>query len=408
MAGEVKPYETARGRRWRIDYELPPDPSSGERRRTTRRGFTTKREAERALRETLGAIEDGTHVERSTVTVAAYLRDEWLAARRPRGEGGRRSRGSVSEATWEEYRKVVEHYVVPAFGGVRLQELRPVDITRLYDELERTGGRSGTGRSPKTLANIHGVLHKALDDAVRLGRLTRNPVNLVDAPRPGRARTAVWDVAELRRFLEHVREDRLYAMWLVFATTGMRRGEVIGLSWDDVDLESGSTRVSWTLGMVGGKPAWKPLPKTKAGERTLALDPATVEALRAWRRAQLEERLAAGPAWREVVRDTAGRSRERVVFTWPDGRFVHPDRVYDWFKRHVTEAGLRLTRLHDVRHAYATAALQSATGWHEVKVLSQRLGHASVGTTLDIYAHALPAADAEQAHTLARLILGSP
>ncbi len=114
----------------------------------------------------------------------------------------------------------------------------------------------------------------------------------------------------------------------------------------------------------------------------------------------------AGPRWPREPQDSRGVARADVVFTWPDGTLINPERVSKWFERHVRLAGLPKIRLHDVRHSYATTALRQATGWHEVKTLSRRLGHASVGMTLDTYAHALPADDREQADTLARLLLG--
>jgi integrase len=140
----------------------------------------------------------------------------------------------------------------------------------------------------------------------------------------------------------------------------------------------------------------------------MALDPATVDALRTWHKQQLEERVFAGPAWITVNTDWRGTPREDLVFTWPNGQMLNPDRISDWFHMHRKAAGLPRIRLHDVRHTYATAALAKATGWHEVKVISERLGHASVGIAIDTYSHVLPAADEQVAHTLARLILGHP
>ncbi len=138
----------------------------------------------------------------------------------------------------------------------------------------------------------------------------------------------------------------------------------------------------------------------------MALDPATVEALRDYKRHQTEERLFAGPAWQPIAADARGEQRANLVFTWPDGSLINPDRVTTWFAKHVAEAGLPRVRLHDIRHTYASAALARATGWHEVKIISQRLGHASIGITLDTYSHVLPSADEEAATSLARVILG--
>jgi integrase len=193
----------------------------------------------------------------------------------------------------------------------------------------------------------------------------------------------------------------------LFATTGMRRGEVAGLAWADIDLEAGKVRIQWTLGVVDAKATWKRRAKSEAGERVMSLDPATVETLRAYRAAQAEERLRLGPAWQNRQHDWQGDYREDLVFTWPDGALIHPQRWSTWFGQHCVAAGLPAIRLHDVRHTYATAALSNARGWHVIKVISERLGHASIGITLDTYAHVLPSADEEAAHSLATLILGS-
>jgi integrase len=308
--------------------------------------------------------------------------------------------------TWMGYRDICEAYIIPHLGHIRLQALNRDDVDRLYDALEESGGRRGRGLAPTTIANVHGVLHKALADAVKRGKLGRNVADAVDAPSPVKAETTVWTVAELRHFLTHVRNDALYAAWLLFATTGMRRGEVAGLVRNDLDLDEGRLRIDWTLGCLNGKPTWKPRPKSKAGERTMSLDPATVDALREHLARQASQRLQIGQKWERRQHDWQGLYREDLVFTWPDGRLINPERFTTWFEARRREAGLPRIRLHDVRHTYATTGLANATGWHEVKVISQRLGHKSVGFTIDTYAHVLPAADEQVAHTLARLILG--
>jgi len=188
----------------------------------------------------------------------------------------------------------------------------------------------------------------------------------------------------------------------------MRRGEVAGLGWDEVDLEGGTITVTvvWQLGLVDSKPVFKPRPKTDAGRRRMSLDPETLAVLRRHRSWQLEERVAAGPAWHEEVTDRFGTARSGLVFTWEDGRLINPERLTRWFTQHTRAAGLPRIRLHDVRHSYASAGLANTSGWGEVKVISERLGHASIGITLDTYSHVLPDQDADVAATLARVILG--
>lgn len=135
----------------------------------------------------------------------------------------------------------------------------------------------------------------------------------------------------------------------------MRRGEIAGLAWSDLDLDIGRLRVGMTLGLVDGRPTWKPRAKTAAGERTMSLDPATVDALRAHRRQQEEKQAWAGPLWQLEQRDWQGTSREDPVFTEGDGRVISPDRYTRAFRRHLEAAGLTRIRLHDLRHTYATA-----------------------------------------------------
>lgn len=406
MRGSVDSYSTSQGRRWRIRWDLPPDRETGERRRGQRRGFATKREASKALTEELARVDGGHVVASDKLTVRQWLEDEWLPSRKPRDGAARGHRGQLSLSTWSQYRTYVKAYVVPHVGHLALQQLSATDLNRLYDVLEHTGGRRGDGLAAKTLANLHGLLHKALVDAVKRGRITRNVADQVDPPTADRTVTRWWSIEELRRFVQHVEDDPFFAAWLLFATTGMRRGEVAGLAWEDVDLDAGSLTVRWQLGLIDNRPTFKPRPKSRAGRRTMALDPATVEALREHRRRQLEHRLAAGDAWAPVVTDHLGTSRAGLVFTWPDGNLINPERLTTWFKAHCRAAELSAIRLHDVRHSYASVGLASATGWHEVKVISERLGHANVAITLDTYSHVLPAADEATAHTLAKLILG--
>jgi integrase len=288
----------------------------------------------------------------------------------------------------------VERHIVPALGGVLLQGLTPGHLTAFYRTLMDDGRRDRRGGlAPKSVRNIHGVLHAALRDAVRWGYLSRNVANLADLPKGMAPEMRVWSPGQLRAFLDQVRGDSLYAAWLLLATTGMRRGEVAGLRWPDVDLEVGRVsprrpRVVVNYEVVVSEP------KTAKGRRSLALDPATVAALREHRTRQLEQRLAVGPRWQE----------SGLVFTWPDGRPIHPERFSRWFEQHARAAGLPKIRLHDVRHSYATAALSAGI---PAKVVSERLGHATIAITMDTYSHVLPGLDAQAAGTAARLILGA-
>jgi integrase len=197
----------------------------------------------------------------------------------------------------------------------------------------------------------------------------------------------------LRRFIREVRGDRLYAAWLAAATTGLRRGEVLGLMWTDVDFDKGRLSVRRARVSSGGVVVLSE-PKTRRSRRVVALDQTTTAALREHRTRQLEERLAWGAAWVDTG----------FVFTREDGTPLHPESLSKMFQWRVRRAGLPRIRFHDLRHTHATLALQA--GVHP-KVVSERLGHSSIRITLDTYSHAIPAMQEEAAERIAALIFDS-
>jgi integrase len=366
---------------WYFDV---PDPVTGKRRQYSKGGFRTKKECQHALNEALSALRTGTFIEPSQQTVAGFLVGEWLPAMRP---------PRVRPSTWLSYQRNVERHIVPALGHLPLQRLTPPQLTAFYRGLLETRHRRGSGGlAPKTVRNIHGALHAALRDAVRWGYVARNVAVAADLPKSMTPEMRVWSPEQLRGFLDHVQDDRLYAAWLLLATTGMRRGEVAGLRWVDVDLDAGRVSPRRPRVVVNHQVLVSE-PKTAKGRRSIALDPATVAALRDHRRWQLEDRLAVGPGWED----------SGLVFTWPDGRPLHPERFSRWFEQHARAAGLPKIRLHDVRHSYATAALAAGI---PAKIVSERLGHANIAITMDTYSHVLPGLDEQAAGTVAQLILG--
>lgn len=325
---------------WAYQVDVGPR-VAGKRQQQLHGGFRTRRDAEKALREVLHSLDEGDFVDPHRRTVSEYLRDAWLPTVRP---------PRLSEGTWAGYRWELEHRVVPAIGSVRLQELNAAQ---------------------------------------------RNPAERADPPSQStvnRARREMrtWNAAELRRFLDHVRSDRLAAGWIVAATTGMRRGEVLGQRWEDVDLTAARLAVRQTLVMVDGRPRLS-LPKTPRSRRTIDLDGRTVNALRRWRERQEEDRRSWDDAW----------CASGLVFTREDGSWVGPDGWSAAFDRHVLAAGLPRIRLHDLRHTHATLLLASGV---PPKVVSERLGHTTIAFTLDTYAHVVPGMQAEAANRFAALV----
>lgn len=260
--------------------------------------------------------------------------------------------------------------------------------------MEESGGRNGQGLAPKTVRNAHGTIRKALDDAVKRRYVVRNVASDAQPPRLEHTEMVTWTPEQVQTFLAHVDGDRLYAMWFLYVTTGMRRGEVLGLRWSDVDLDRGRLSIVRQLTVVDGDPIVSE-PKTKRGVRTISLDDRTAGVLADHRRRQIEERLAAGPVWEDTG----------LVFTWEDGTLIHPHNPTRWLRETTVELGLpNLGGPHGLRHTYATVALTSGV---PVKVVSERLGHANISITLDTYAHVMDRDDVEAAEQAAEAILGS-
>jgi integrase len=354
--------------------------ATGRKRQKWVGGFRTKREAEAAMVEALGRVHSGQFVDPGRLTVGEFL-EQWIEAVAP----------GLRESTAASYRMVLTKRVVPRIGELRLTSLTPGHLTTMYAQLLAEGGRLGRPLSPRSVRYTHTIAGRALADAVQWGLLPRNPARAAKPPRAVKSDMAVWDAAQARKFLAFVQEDRLYAMWLLMLTTGLRRGEIAGLRWSDVDLDDAVIAIQHTRVSVDARVVVVE-PKTAKGRRSVALDDMTVQALRSHRKAQLQERLKLGKAWQD----------SGFVFVREDGAPYHPERILVMFKRHAEAAGLPAIRLHDLRHTSATLAL--AAGVHP-KVVQERLGHSSINITLDTYSHVVKGRQHEAAEKVAALLV---
>ncbi|RNM12066.1 site-specific integrase [Nocardioides pocheonensis] len=363
---------------WEYRFEAGPDRLTGKRRRVTKSGYRTKREATQAMNQAIAAFHQGRHVQRTRRTVEDFL-NEWHSA----------VRSALRPSTWVNYRNYLDAYVIPVIGDTPLQDLDAVRLNLLYGHLlERGRVKSKGGLSPKTVQNVHRMLHRAMRDAVKWGQLPRNYAEDAEPPRAPRPRPTVWTPEQLGAFVQHVRNDRFYALWLLVATTGLRRGELAGLQRHDIDFRTRTISPSTPRVVVAGR-AVESEAKTRSGVRNLALDPVTLEALRDY-----------VVSW-DTERDALGQDTQ-LLFVWPNGRPLHPDTITALFHQHCERAGLPRIRLHDVRHSYATAALKAGI---PAKVISERLGHATAAFTLQTYTHVIPGMDELAAEAIARMIL---
>jgi site-specific recombinase XerD/predicted RNA-binding Zn-ribbon protein involved in translation (DUF1610 family) len=358
-----------------------------ERRRETKAGFATQKECQAAMNKLLVAVEQQTYTAPTKATVKQYLTKEWLPA----------VKATIRPSTYNSYVQHVECHIVPHIGAVKLQKLSGSQVNALYAKLAESGGLDGKkGLSPQTIHHVHACLHKACKDAVRWGQLSRNPLDAADPPRAKGDSTRemkTWTKEQLKAFLEAVREDRLSPLWHTIAMTGMRRGEALGLRWIDVDLEAGRLSIRRALIPIN-RDVVVSEPKTAKGRRVVALDSGTVEVLKGQAARQLEERSNWDEGWVE----------SGLVFTAENGAALDPESISRYWRQAVKKTMLPTIRLHDLRHTHATLALQA--GVHP-KVVSERLGHATVSITLDTYSHAIPAMQEEAAALIAGLVFAA-
>lgn len=371
-------------RRGRDSWAVVVDEGRDETGRRRQRWHTvrgTKKDAERELVHILNSLHTGMYVEPTSITVAEYL-NRWLA------EG---AKSTVSGKTFERYTEIVNSNLAPALGEHRLATLQPLHIQTFYSAMLATGRRDGRGGlSPQTVLHIHRVLHRALQQAVRWQLLVRNPAGAVQPPRAPRNKVQVINTTETATLLRRAEGTTLHIPILLAVSTGMRRGEIAALAWTEVDLGSqpATVRVVRSLEQTKGDLRFK-VPKTATGARTLPLPSFAATALCRHKSHQAAERLRLGGAYDD----------QRLVCARPDGTLWPPGAITSAFLDLIRRAGLSPVSFHGLRHSHATQLLVEGVN---PKVVSERLGHTSVKTTLDLYAHVTPGLQEDAAARLDR------
>lgn len=396
--GGVSAYQTKTGTRYRIHWREPVDPEQPKatRRQRTKNGFQDKRSAAAELRTILAALDTGRYVSPTDLTLGSYA-GTWLATKR------------LAPSTEAMYRRYLRLHVLPHIGHLALKDARPSTLAGLYRQLETTGrrqiGHEGTSLSPNTVLKVHVLIGALLQSAVDDQLIQTNPARhpRANPPTPRQVRQAApelhpWTGEELSRFLAFVEdrtEDPLRHAWALLAYTGLRRGELLGLRWGDLDMASRSLSVRRAIVEVRerGRPSRVVESLPKGGRsRVVDLGRAALDALRAHRT--------------DVSQiNVAMLGKDRPVFMRVDGLPFKPDAVLKQFKR--TQAAhnagcppgdvVPTLRVHDLRHTHATLLLQA--GVHP-RVVQERLGHRSITVTLEIYSHVLPSSQRTAAEAL--------
>lgn len=319
----------------------------------------TQAEARAKLRAAAERLTAGAPVKDARVRVGAFIED-WI---------GKGLAASTRKATTQEnYAFIARSHLIPApFGEIPLDRLRPSDVEALLLVKRRAG------KSSSTVRTIHSVCRAALDVAVRDGLLSRNPAAAIKRPAIERKDAAYLTREQVSVLLSACREDRLYPLFALMVGTGLRRGEALGLHWQDVDLDNGQVRVRWTLSRVQGALAVSE-PKTDRSRRVVPLPAPVVDELRAHKARQAAERLAIGAAWRDLG----------AVFATEAGGYLEPRNVLRRFEQIASGAGLSGIGLHTLRHSAASALIEAGT---HMRVLQELLGHSTFSVTADIYSH---------------------
>lgn len=424
---------------WSYRLDLEPDPLTGARRRENRAGFASESAAWDAALQSQAAHARGRHVKPRRATVSQFL-DEWLSA----------VQDAIKPSTHQNYVDYINAYVRPTIGNRRLQgDLTVQVLNAFYRHLLHNGRRktdnnsvmhaywltrqddrgglgpppreiaaacrttiyaaraavaryqrgrvptgTSTGLAPKTVKNVHRMLHRAFKDAVAWDYMSLNPAEHASLPRISRATRKqvrpTWTVDELAAWLRVALTDRFAGMWVLAATTGMRRSELAGVHRDQLNLEKGTLTIEDTRVVVAGR-ATDSDGKSDSSWRTISLDSFTVTALRAYVQVLDEERKAFGGDYPD----------HGLLMCFEDGRRIHPDTITRRFNRLVDRAGARRIRLHDVRHTYTTMSMDAGI---DPKIVSDRVGHANMQVTFQVYTHRSTGRDREAADRMGDLI----
>lgn len=351
--GEGSIYQRKSNGRWEGSITLPDG---------SRKVFYGKKRAEVAEKIN-AAIADqrrGMLPTTSSATVQEYI-EPWL-------EDVHKS--TIKLSTYNHYEKLVRLYIVPGLGRIKLQSLTPQQVQTFYSK------KLKEGLSPKSINNIHGLLHKALSNAVKWNILPRNICDAVTPPRLRRKEKTVLAPEQAHVLLQNIKNHRLEALLTLALVTGMRCGELLALRWSDIDLTNCSLQVKRTVSYIKGHGRVESEPKTEKSRRQIMLPLLVIEVLIRHKASQDEQR-SKTESWAD----------KDLIFTNAEGDYMGVTTMRDAFNRVLKEAGLPHIRFHDLRHSAATILLSRGT---HPKIVQEILGHSQISMTLDVYSHVLP------------------
>ncbi len=368
-----------------IILNLGNDPATGKRKQQWVTVKGTKKEAEKRLNELLHQMDTRTFVKPGKTTLADYL-EQWLKDY---------AYQNVSPSTADGYASIIHNHIIPSLGKSILTQLKPEKIQKYYSDKLNNGRCDGEGGlNPMTVKHHHICLHTALQHAVKVGMLIRNPVDATTSPRPGHTEMQTMNEKDIHIFLEYAKSTQYYALFYTALFTGMRRSELLGLRWQDVDLLLLQISVNRSLHQLSDKKLVFRQPKTEKSRRSIALTPSSAGVLREYYEEQNRQRQALGY---DPLED------DDSVFCHYDGKPLLPNTVRHVWEKLAKRTGLKGIRLHDARHTHASLMLKQ--GIHP-KVVQERLGHSTITTTLDTYSHVAPGLQQAAANKFDEIVIG--
>lgn len=366
-----------KGYTWSFTVQAGIDLGTGKRKQITRRGFDTRREAEIAAGEISSEIEKGTYIEEKDILFKDFINDYLDLIAKP----------SVKPSTFAGYTKVVEKRLVKKFGHLKLTNFNPVTISKYYREL------LDEGLTEEYIQYIHSILKSAFNAAIDWKYIKNNFMDNVKAPKRHKKEVKTWSIDECNVFLDRMREqkDHIFILYYLAIYTGMRRGELLGLKWQDLDFDNKRIFIKHSLYYIAGQGLVLQTPKTVSGKRNISITEDVIEELKTYRIKKQEQLLKVGMKLTD----------EHFVVSAFGGEPVNPNTIHKQFLYDIKLAGVKRIRFHDLRHTHATIMLQIG---ESSKVVSERLGHANVAITLDKYSHVTPNLQTQSAEHFANAL----
>ena len=372
--------------KWEGRFTYGRDPLTGKQLQRSVYGDSHK-EVQQKIREALAQVNNDAYINPTKLTLEEWL-DIWLKTYQ---------KNSLKETTYSNYLTLTQRHIIPYVGKIQLCKIKTIQLQELYNKLEQDGRVSRPesqnqpkGLSAKTVRNIHSILYSAFEAAIRAGVINQNPAKYCVLPKKEHKEMAILPLDMLDKFFVEAMKTNYFSLYYLDLSTGLRRGELLGLKYGDVNFETGMLNVSRQLQRIDGKLVTNSL-KTKLSKRSIQLPVETLEVLKEHKDKQIKLGLL----------PEQGYIDDKFIFCSPLGTPLDPDSARKMLKRILKRAGLPEMRFHDLRHTFSALALQNGV---DIKTLQKDLGHHSAAFTLDVYGHITPQMEKQKAEKIGNFL----